>query len=487
MSVGPARRGESESGEAVLHLVCLICSVGEHETPSGRELNQQKGRDYADAAVRFMDTRGYICTDRAEVSGSTTDLEFKPKVSGRPIIAEAKYRGQNKDGLSPKKYKEGFAKYFIRWADEPEYEFHFFISKESNPSLWQKLFREDPDSEEVEDYFDQLQEEVGGELGERLSKYDVETFEDFAADTTIWNWDYIELTREADRAERVGDLDYEPYLTAYPPIEDGEGRLFSNLFEVTQYPSTIYRWATKDGVSHSSFYGKQENQHIPVELGNGYLYSLLAPNELHKTASEKVIGEPEQLQCDKLIGKSDDETVNLVKSLLRGLITHYASNAAGAEIGERRDGRVTVIYMPLRDPANQNKEVINSRWLAKKADGHNVVRHRAIEVRVKRFAGQYYYAFMPRQEFTTDGKSLVSADYKSRLVDDFPHGRFPQNDRKRKNITVWGDVLNPGESVVAYSTINALRELEFNQVGDIQTDYRPPTDGDERSEHIEKL
>jgi hypothetical protein len=434
-----------------------------------------------------MDTRGYICTDRAEVSGSTVDLEFEPKTSGRPIIAEAKHRGRHKQGLSPKKYKEGFAEYFIQWANRPEAEFHFFISKESNPQLWRDLFSEDPDTDAVQDYFDDLQEDIGGEVGEELSKYDVETFEDFAADTTIWNWDYVELTREADRAEQKGDLDYEPYLTAYPPIEDGTGRLSTNLFEVTRLPSTIYRWATEDGLSPASFYGMREHRRFPVELDEGYLYSLFTPGELSEPAAEVTVGQPDEQTVSEVVNQDGGKGVDLVKSLLHGLITYYATEVAGTETDERQNGRVTVLYMPLSDPESREKATVDGRWLAKNADGHDVVRHRAVEVSVKRLAGQFFYALMPKQEFTQDGATFVRSEYKEQLVDDFSKSRYPQNDRTRKNIETWGNVLNPGESVVAYETIDAVRELEFRQVDGIQTDCRPPEDSSERADHIEKL
>ncbi|WP_092662301.1 hypothetical protein [Halorientalis persicus] len=460
--------------------------MGGHETPSGREANSQKGRDYADAVIRFMDSRGYICTDRAEVSGSGTDLKFKPKVSGRPIIAEAKHRGQNQQGLSPKKYKEGFAEYFIRWVENPEYEFHFFISNEANGQLWRRLFRQDPDSETVREYFEELQEDIAGETGEELSKYTVETFEDFAADTTVWNWDYVELVREADRAERTGDLDYEPYLTPYSPIKDGQGKLHTNFFEVTNLPSTVYRFAVQDGVSPSSFYGRQMNRHAPVALYEGMLYSLLPQEDLPDAAADATDGGEDQLSFVEFSDRSDDDSKNWAKSLLEGLLAFYAREN-GAVVGERHDGRVTLIYMPLSDGGNHGKErKVGRRWLAKEADRHPVVRHRAIEVDVKRFAGRYYYAFSPKQEFTEDGRTLVDPAYKDKLSDDFSQSRYPQNARKRGNIEAWAEVLDPQESLMAYGAAKPIQELEFEQVRDIETNCRPPSDGDERTELIER-
>jgi len=462
--------------------------VGRHRTPSGREANPQKGRDYAEAVIRFMATHGYVCTNRAEISGDQADLEFEPKVSGRPVIAEAKHRGQNSKGLSPKKYKKGFAEYFVKWAPDRETQFQFFISKEANPQLWRKLFREEPDSETVREYFEQLQDEVGEVLGEDLSMYDVETFEDFAADTTVWNFDYVELMREADRAERSGDFNYEPYLTSCQPIRDGNGSLSTNLFEITHLPTTVYRFDVADDASHSSFYASPENRRGPFELEGGNLHSLLPRDEMPESAVAATDGEGESRNFESLATQSDPQSVNLVKALLRGLLTQFAEEA-GATVSERQDGRVTVVYMPLSEGGSREEKKVGGRWLAKQADKHPVVRHRAVEIGLRRFSGTYYYSFMPSQEFTEDGHTLVQSQYKDDLVDDFSRSRHPQNDRQRKILDTWGDILNPGGSVVTYSAEQpqAIRDLQFTRVEGIETNCRPPKDGEERDTLLEQL
>lgn len=470
-----------------MHLRFMQSGVGRHRTPNQREANQQKGRDYAEAVRRLMDAEGYVLTDSADASGTFVDLEFTPKVSGRPVIAEAKNVSLDSRGLSPNDYKKGIAEYFLEWLKRnEEYQFRMFVSNESNPGLWKRLFRGEPDEDTVQEFFDKLQA-LKGEVGEQLSRYDDETFYEFAADTSVWNYNYVELHREADRAERTGDYDYEPYLTAYPAIDvDQRGEVRPNLFEVTGAPQTVFKMEIEEDVQSDSFYDHPSIRHAPMELDGGNLYSLLSADDMPDEAAQIVTGGVEQQSFGEWLASSDDDRIDLVKALFRGLVL-LVTKEAGAMVGERRDGRRRFVYIPLGDAENRDVKKIDGRWMAKKMD-NNLVRHRALEVNVKRFAGRYYYAFTPIHEFTTDGEKLVPSDLKSDLTSSFSPGKFPeQNARQRKTMETWAEKLNPGGSMLAFGDRpKAVRELQFRQVGGFTIDCRPPMDGDERNEWIEE-
>lgn len=461
--------------------------MGRHRKPARREANPRRGSDYTEAVIEFMDTRGYICTNRAEISGSRDDLEFKPKVNGRPIIAEAKHIREDQDGFSPNDYKQGFAEYFLKWVREPELQYHFFVSEESNPRLWDQLFDEEPDSDEVHTFFEKIEDAVDDEVGEELSQYEEETFEEFAADTTVWNYTLAELELETDRGERTGNFDYEPYHTEYPVIEDRDGNLSTNLFEITEFPTTLYRMSIEDGVSTSSFYDQRENRFAPVELDDGHLYSFLSESELPEATQGVVDGTTEEITTVEFVQSLEGDEVNLIKSLLKGLLTLVA-NESGVTVDERRDGAVTVAYFSHTDAGTRGEKKVGQRWVAKEANSHPVVRHRAVEIKLKRFADDFYYVLIPKQEYTTDGETLVSSDRKNELTSDFSKSSYPQNDRTRKNLEMWADILNPGDSILRFGNpYTAIRELQFDHVGGITVECRPPKDSNERKELIEGL
>lgn len=78
-------------------------------TPTKREALPEKGRGYADAAIRFMRTKGYLLEDRAEDSGTYRDLKFAKKLSTEIVLAEAK----SQEELRVSGFKRSIARYSV--------------------------------------------------------------------------------------------------------------------------------------------------------------------------------------------------------------------------------------------------------------------------------------------------------------------------------------------------------------------------------------
>lgn len=454
-------------------------------TPKSREALGQIGRDYADAVIEFMNARGYTLDARAEDTGEGEDLVFVPKLGAKAsIVAEAKYRDPDGDGFSPNDYKTGFGERFYQWESGAYqgYDFHLFVSKLSNPSLWRDLFHSHK-SEAIESFFDKVCEVAEGEVADFLARHSHTRFERFIENTVIWG-DYgrSDLIRIAERTSETGEYNYDPYLETYDTArESGTHRL--NLLEATTLPSTLYQYPALEGTNTRSFYRHEDNRLNPIHYHDGVIHSLLAPEELPEATRDFCSEtDPDTLNFDEWATDEPSENrVNIAKSLLRGLLTRTAKENDAIVTRERNDTRILM-------PRGDSDQTINGKWVATQLDKTPEVRHRAVVIRVKRFAGAYFYALSPKQEFTRDGRILVSGKRKSELASTFSPGRYPQNHRKKQSVSIWEGILSPNQSLLRFNWPQALQELELARVEDLTLEgVRPPASADERNELIKQV
>jgi len=425
-----------------------------------------------------MRPRGYICESRAEISGGTVDLEFTPKVTGSSLMVEAKNVREDQQGLSPNQLKDEFARYFLRWVRNPDTEFHIFVSNTANVQLWKNLVHEEPDSDTVWDFYQKVKGSVDDDHREELERYDPETFEEFVRFTSAWNYTLGELLYYAEEAKETGHFEWDPYLEQFSPIRDPEGKLISNLFEITEYPPSIYVFPVSDDVTSGSFTESRKHEFGPFTLQEGELFTLFAEDELSEQTSKIVTSKPEERSSNEFIADSDQDDINLLKTLLKGLLG-YKIQHSSATVASREDGP-TVTYLPL--PEDQDAIMRQGRTLVERTDKLGDIRHQALEIKVKYLSGELYYSLRPVEEFTSDGKTLVSARRKDQLSDIFSQSSYPQNDRRRKQLQ---DIVNEfSQSTLSRSTLpEVVRNLSLEQVS-VATQYRPPKDSDEREQII---
>lgn len=237
-------------------------------TPTKREGLPEKGREYANAAIRFMRAKGYLLEDRAEDSGTYRDLKFAKKLSTEEVLAEAK----SQEELRVSEFKQSISRYFVK-CFRNDYTFYLFAHNLEGDD-WETLF-ENPEEnrDDIEEFFEEIQEEYDGRLGEELEKRHIDHFLDFVTNAEVWEYTYTDLIRVANRAERTGEYDDKPYTRNYPPIRRPV-ELASNLLEITQLPQSLYRFDTVDEADDAKYYNYNP-EHNPVEVHSGHLYSLL--------------------------------------------------------------------------------------------------------------------------------------------------------------------------------------------------------------------
>jgi len=393
-------------------------------------------------------------------------------------MVEAKNVREDQQGLSPNQLKDEFARYFLRWVRNPDTEFHIFVSNTANVQLWRDLIHEEPDSETVQDFYRKVKDAVDDDLRDELEGYDPETFEEFIRFTSAWNYTLGELLYYAEEAKETGHFEWDPYLEQFSPIRDPEGELISNLFEITEYPASMYLFPVSNDVTPSSFTESREHEFGPFTLQKGELFTLFSEDELSEQTSEIVDGDPEELSFEEFTVDGDQDDINLIKRLLKGLLG-YKIQHSSATIASREDGP-TVTYLPL--PEDQDEITRKGRTLVERTDKLGDIRHQALEIKVKYLSSEFYYSLRPVEEFTSDGKELVSARRKDQLSDIFSQSSYPQNDRRRKQMQ---DIVNEFSQItLSKSTLpEVVRNIGLEQVS-FATQFRSPKDSDEREQII---
>lgn len=448
-----------------------------------RETASQKGSDYSDAIIEFQKQRGYFLDARAEDSGEGEDLVFVPKASNRPrVVAEAKYRSPNKGGLSPNNYVEDFAKRFYQWEDGcyRGYEFHLFASQSSNPSLWKDLFERLKD-DVVESFFKKMKNQSEGMYQQFLEQHQPSGFKRFLENSYIWiDYGIGDFKRIVDRVDDTGEYNYDPYSINYNPVEES-GLHKTNLLELVEIPSQLYKIPTAEGTTTKKFYAHDGSDILPVHYHNNQIYSLVHPDEFDERLRNMCKnGSFDTTKFSEFATEDPTETqIDISKVLVRGVVTTIADRI-GAEVNRNRGS--TRIYMEHDDEDIQRQ----GKWVTKELETGEV-RHRSVIAFVKFFGSKYFVGLHPTTEFTTDGKSLVSGGRKKHLSNRFNPAKFPQNSRKSNTVEIWLSELALEESLTRFKLYENLQNIRLSRTEDIVLDgLRPPKSGTERNDLIER-
>lgn len=447
-----------------------------------RETSSQKARDYADAVIEFMDTRGYRLDARAEDSGELEDLVFIPKAGNRtPVVGEAKYRDPDSGGISPNDYVEGFAKRFRQWNQGAYegYEFQLFTSKLSNDQLWDDLVKHIK-SDEVEVFYEKMVDQSSGSLQEFLGKHEPSRFERFLEHTVVWgDYSFGDFERMTDRARQTGEYDFDPYEINFEPVDETSTHK-SNLLEITGLPPTLYFIEAADGLSTSEFYQHNPHDYLPLHFHDGLIFSLIHPSELDDETRDMcdldgVIEEDFQAFSTSNPTQHD---VNISKVLLRGVLSMFADKVGAVVNRERNDTRV---YMEHEGTDRS----VGNKWVTRELETGEV-RHRSVSIFVRYFSDAYFYGLYPTVEFTEDGRNLVSGARKKYLSDRFNPGKFPQNKRKSQTVEIWLSELALEESLGRFVLPDNLKYVTVSRVQGLELPgVRPPASGEERDQLVE--
>lgn len=447
-----------------------------------RETSGRKAIDYSNAVIDFMDHQGYFLDARAEDSGEHEDLVFLPKAGNRAsVVAEAKYRSPESDGFSPNDYVEGFAKRFYQWEQGAYqgYDFYLFASKSANSQLWLDLFRRLKE-EDINSFFEKMKSQADGDLAEFLERHDPSRFRRFLENSYIWIDYYTgDFERITQRNERTGEYGYDPYAINYEPIpESGDHK--TNLLQVTNLPSDLFRIPAADGLSTRKFYSHKPHDVLPIHFHQGEIFSLIHPDSLDEETREMCSHESHQTVPfeEFAVREPSSSDIDVSKVLIRGVVSTIADQVGAVVNRERRDTRV---YME-----HEHDDIkIDGQWMTKQLDTGEV-RHRSVSIFVKFFNKGYYIGLFPTVEYTRDGRNLVSGRRKKYLSDRFNTGKFPQNRRKSQTVELWLSELALLQSLARFGLPSNLQSVQVQRVDDLVLDgIRPPSSGEERNELVQ--
>lgn len=455
---------------------------------SEREGIQEKGRSYKDAVIDFMEATGYMEHREAEIHPSLDDIQFRHKGSGECVVAEAK--GTE---LSPNDFPSALARYYLEYTHRPkEQRFDFFIFAEelSYPQLWSDLFEKSyTDNDKIEEFLTKLENKLDDEeLRQKVADTYVEDFETFAIDTHVHEADYLELRTVAMELEESDRFNYEPYLHSFEPIKK-QHDYATNLFHVTSFPDDLYIYDTAEGIAEARYYN-YNNKHYPVVPEAGKLYTLVEKDRLPGSTRHYIGSDaPEVVDFETWIAEEDTrKRTNIVRELLLGVISVSAQE--NDCVVERSRGRH--IYPIYDKNRHQGKRTdTRNRWLAQELNNRSEIRHRAVDVRVERYADNFYYVLTPTQEFTWDGRENVTGERKSELQDNFSPNRFQgQNSKQLRQVRMWPKILmltvNTGLSQwTGGGQLPAIQQIGAEQVQGLTLGIRPPDDGAEQSRIID--
>lgn len=447
-----------------------------------RETSSQKGSDYSDAVIEFQDHRGYFLDTRAEDSGEAEDIVFIPKAGNRAkVVSEVKYRSSDKKGLSPNDYVAAFAERFYQWQKGAYrgYEFNLFVSNSSNPSLWLDLFKRLKD-DVVKSFFEKMKGEAEEPYQSFLEKHEPSRFKRFLENSYIWiDYGIGDFERIIKRNEENDEYGYDPYSINYEPVHE-TGVHKTNLLEVVELPSELYKIPTSDSLSTRKFYSHDPHDILPIHYHDGEIYSLVHPDTFDEETSSMCPGSSYETVSFRefAVDSPSESAVNISKVLIRGVVTTIADRI-GAEVNrERRDTRV---YMK-----HENEDLkVQGKWVTQQLDTGEV-RHRSVTVFVKSFNDHYFLGLFPTTEFTKDGRELVSGQRKKHLSDRFNAGKFPQNNRKSSTVEIWLSELALEQSLTRFKLPNNLQDVKVQRVENLETEgIRPPESGSERNNLVQ--
>jgi len=349
-----------------------------------------------------MEGLNYMVELDSAFHSTLDDIQFVNKATGDKVVAEAKAYST---GLSPNDFRDELARYFLEYIKQPQphrFDFYIFTETLSNDQLWKALFDRDvTDNQKLVDFYEKLKDSVNDEVVDRLEDTEVDEFRDFAIDTHVFVGTYDDLRQQAHQLEKTERFQYEPYLHSYEPVTE-ETEYATNLFQVTHYPETLYIIETTEEAESARVYN-YNNEAFPIKLHERKLYSLVHPDHLpgstrHYLHEDRF--ETRDFEEFLRTGAQEEERENIVRSLLRGIFTLVARD--NDCLIDREKG--TTVYPELDRKQHGTERKLGRSWVAKELDSYPDVIHRGVKVRVRRYAGEYYYVLLPTQVFTSDGR-----------------------------------------------------------------------------------
>lgn len=446
-----------------------------------RETASQKASDYSDAVIDFMDHHGYFLEGRAEDTGEFEDIVFVPKAGNRsPVVAEARYRTLDVQGLSPNDYVEGFAERFYQWEEGTyrEYEFYLFTTNLANLSLWKDLFRR-LKKETIESFYEKMKGATSGVYRDFLEQHDVSLFERFLENTVIYG-DYTveDLRRINERISETGEYNFDPYLLDYEPIRE-IGIHKTNLIEISELPTNLYKIPAHEDLTANRFYQHRPHDILPIYYHEDSLYSLLPSDEFDDVTIEMCSPDrATSISFEEFALESPTETeIDVSKVLLEGVVTTIADKVGAVVNKERGETRI------FQKHADTDIK-LDGKWLTRGLITGEA-RHRSVSVFMRYLNGQYYIGLYPTIEFTRDGERLVSSARKKSLMDSHNPAKHPQNRRKSTTVEMWVSKLSLKQSLALFDLPTNLQSVVVRRVDDLELEIRPPESPEERNHLIE--
>jgi len=445
-----------------------------------REALHQRGEQYKQQVIDFLNASGYRVVKDSSTHGITADLICKkPEAEGtREFYIEAKDTDLSR---FDKSFLREMARYFISYIDEPRpsrFDLLVFVRDTKATTKWKHIFDDSLRRDEaIEEYYRRVVNVEGlqDEEQKRLAHTELDDFREFVADSDIYQGGYETLTRNAEQLNDSERLISDFFLREEEPIRGNEA-IQTNFYCIERLPEKIYT-AKTEGIEDYSVVYELNPHYSPIWLEGDEMYTIFPPEDMPKTLTHFL--DEDSIQDDTFLEWSQKDESNREKTviaLLKRLVTYQAVQRGCSSTEVNGDYRIFVEHEDLSEEEQTRNDLQVSRvFYGEKEETARFVRHRAVTIDINDYDGEYYLFLVPTTVYTEDGSEPIEGGRAKSLDDQF--GVRESNSRILRYVHQWSELLGVGE----YDDNDGLFGLNTSTVEGLTLPVRPVTDTDEQS------
>lgn len=449
----------------------------------GREKNFEHSEGYKDKIKEYFEARGYDLIGDSKDDNTTVDQVFRKtyEYGNTDVWVEAKYTSLSRTN---KDFLREYALYFIEFQQRTPvdpFELHLIVRELKASSKWEAIFRiAKQNSEAQEEFYDRVlsNEALSGEDRTALKQFSYEDFVEFLTNhTTIHQASYDALSNEVDRLNDSQRYNFDERFTReVPPLNERE-ELEPNFAEISDLPDKLYVGFLNTAEYDARAVRLKLDRTEPFWFDSNRVFSLRPPDEFPDviefvtemdTVTEKEFDE---------WAKDPENTTGAISLIQRELCRQFITpnQAEGATAVKYRGSYYLFFEHPNREvPQHKVRDQLVSKAYV---DGSSpFVRHRAAQINVFQFNGDYLVSLLVKNLFTTNGKkfSLLRGERNKAL-----HHRFNQNNynnsQAHSEYRHWRRILN----IHNREKDTSGQEIRFRKITEIAINKRPPEDKEE--------
>jgi len=472
-----------------MEVLLLLKSVFQNHV-GGRETNFQHGEDYKEQIIAYWEARDYDLIRDSSDDNTTADLVFRKTFENgsEDLLVESKYSTVSR---TDDDFLTEVARYFIRFQESPDsFELHFFVRELSALTKWRHIFDSSIQKDDrVSDYFERVvSADVRDEETEKLEAYTEENFKTFVSKCKVHQAGYEVLKMATERLEDSSKYDRDTFTKEREPINEG-AELEPNFARISSLPEKIYI-ADIDVSAFDKGIKRRIGWEGPYLFKRNQVYTIAPPESIpgylrHAIHVDSISSEDFSKWGEN---HAQEAKLLLLKEVCRGVLSKkytckYDKNEPDS-LSEFRESCQHLQYngdhyLLFEHPDTERKrQYVGDRLVTRVFDdGDSFVRHRAAQIGLKRFDGEYLLTIQVKYLFTkTGGKMTLIRGYQSdRLHDAFNQNQYT-NKQAYGEYKHWRDILSINKSS---TTDTGDQEMAYTQVKPLSLRKRPPEDIEE--------